>query len=499
MTAINLLEAMEGMDDVAVASAAQQLYGNAQPRRHITLRRLVSLAAAAALLLTLTFLTALAVSDDFREKVFSLFQPEATEIVPPITPPTDDSGMSVQPEKVIIGQDIQGTYLTLPETSHARDGAFFICTDEVQMNSGNHYDAYDIENGEFVKLQAQHFDQHYTILGNEFHMEFDWVDCGDQFNYTYVDSDVPWRTQNFAGPASATLFTFECTITLADGTVSSTSYPVLIDLYTGQLTDILAGTGAEQIPNIYKAALSQDRRHMVLVQWDGRDTWLYYVDLETKQLYSLDVLSGTHVTACALTDHTITCWSLNKEAQNKLGTYDIWAFDLDSLERVDLYQGLPATAATDYDTLEFAPSCEEVYEGLQFLGGFSLTSYWGNHYPGSKFALEVDKERNVFVIDLATGQRSRIEGFLWPELDFNRISCIPSADGNRLLIYTNAEDYSIDSIGVIDFENETFYRFLRDNTNGIPEQAYWFDGNSVMVLSSDVDGIKYCCLYEFPE
>ena len=58
--------------------------------------------------------------------------------------------MYVEPEKSSIGGVIEGSYVHVPTASYARNGVFTICTDEVEMKQGSHYDAYYEENGDRV-------------------------------------------------------------------------------------------------------------------------------------------------------------------------------------------------------------------------------------------------------------------------------------------------------------------------------------------------------------
>ncbi|MDO5400354.1 MAG: hypothetical protein Q4F17_05140 [Eubacteriales bacterium] len=128
--------------------------------------------------------------------------------------------------------------------------------------------------------------------------------------------------------------------------------------------------------------------------------------------------------------------------------------------------------------------------GLQFLDGFSRHSSWGNHYAGIGFALWVDESRNVFVLDLETGQRTQIEHYTWPQVPYPRMQCIPSADGQRLLIYGEPDperenDGCISNIGVLDFGRQTYLQFARENQNDIREETiYWFDNETILIAAS---------------
>lgn len=507
MNAMQLLDALDSVQEPYILSAAQCLYGSSR-KRASSLRRLGACAAAVLLVLSLSFGTALAVSADFRAFIYSFFRAEEPEVVPQHTSPIPDGTvppedkLSVEPEKILIGAQLEGTYVHTPVASHARNGLFLICTDEVMMNSGNHYDAYREENGTLVKLAPQTFCQDYTVLGNTIHVEFQWVDAGGHCVCTYVDSDAPWRKPNLSGPLEATLFTFTCQI---PGAKYLTNYPVLIDLNTGELTDILAGTGAETLDGIYQAAISDDLTRMVLVTHEKA---LYYVDISAKKLYSVDALSGEHAEECVLTDTTLTCWVLEGDSieDRALGTYRAWAIDLETLERRELFRDLPATPATSHDVWsETAHLREDTgstgysasdFVGLHFLEGFSTTSHWGNMYCGSDFALEVDESRNVRVMDLATGERHLIDGFTWPETDYPDVECIPCPDGKKLLIQWRGEMTHYDQIGVLDFESRTYFEFSRENLNQVNEHTiYWFDRSSILIATTSHEEITDYYVY----
>lgn len=505
MNAMHLLEALGNIQDPYILSAARGLgiEANIQKRR-FPLSRIAACLAAALLFLCLSFGTAMAVSPDFREFVYSFLRIEQPEVVPEHTAPIPESSgqLSVEPEKIPIGGQLEGTYVHTPVASHGRNGLFLICTDEVMMNSGNHYDAYREENGTLVKLEEQSFNQDYTILGNDIHVEFSWVDAGSHCVITYVDSETLWRKQNLSGSLEHTLFTFACQI---PGNTYLTNYPVLINLNTGELTDILAGTGAETLDGIYQAAISDDLTRMMLVTQEKE---LYYVDIPGKKLYSVDALSGEHAEECVLTDSALTCWVLEGDSieEAALGTYKIWAIDLETLERRDLFQALPATPATSHDVWSETyhiwedTGCTEYtvpgFSGLHFLDGFNMTSHWGNMYSGSDFALEVDESRNVWVIDLATGEKSIIDDFIWPEMEYPKVECIPSPDGQKLLIQWRGEMTYYDQIGVLDFAQKTYFTFSRENLNDVNEHTiYWFDHNSILIATTSHEGTTDYYIY----
>lgn len=119
-------------------------------------------------------------------------------------------------------------------------------------------------------------------------------------------------------------------------------------------------------------------------------------------------------------------------------------------------------------------------------------------YLGTRFALETDADRNVFVIDLTNGARSHINGLLWPEAGSGKVECVPSIDGNKLLIYTRAAA-KYESVGVLDFLRKSYTAFSRENMNDVDERAaYWFDSDSVIIEACSNDNGKDYYIYRIP-
>lgn len=516
-----ILDAMTHIENEYILSAGKKLgYGeNAHgstpsvERNRWSFRRTAALLAAVLVMTAALLTAAFAASPEFREMVYTFFGIGEPEVIPEKTPGEESTpgDMKVEENRVTIGGTIEGTYIHYPAFSAARNGIFMVCTDEVMMNSGNHYDAYYEENGEFRPLEEYTFCRDYHILGNDIHMEFEWVEHNGNVSFTYVDGDVPFRKSNLAGDVSATLFTLDIDL---PGELGNTNYPVLINVETGELTDICAGTGVERLPGICQAAISEDLTRLLLADWDGN---LFYVDLPAKQLYSVDDLAGTHVEECAFAGDTLACWVLEGDSiqEGKLGTYRAWSVDLATMTCRELFSGISATAATSYDVWSNAYDVppelwEEIgggmerepltWEGLHFIEGFSRSSNWGNMYAGSKFALEVDSGRNVYVIDLATGERAVIDGLLWPEMEYPRIQCVPSADGEKLLIYTTTMEGYFGSVGVLDYGTKCYTEFSRENLSGKNEHTiYWFDNSSILIATSDREDSRDYYVYRLLE
>ena len=491
----HILEIMNDIEDEYIESARKWLdYGNDRAfdnvnalQRHHTKKHqrqgktlLYTLAKRVAIFIgivvlatTTTVVTAMAVNEDFRQAVkeiiFDFLHIEEEEVVPQL-PGTEEvtiDTMYVEPDRSILGGIIEGRYVHTPVSGHAREGVYVICTDEIEMNQGSHYDAYYEENGEFIKLKEQTFHGDYSVLGQDFHLEFDWAVHNGQVAITYVGVEEDYRILANPGDADAMLVELLCSVQTETGETVATAYPVFLNLETGELNDVLAGTGAEKLGDLCNQAVSADGSKMLLAQENGL---LYCVDLVTKKLYSVEELSGERADACGLIGNTLSCWVLEN------GTFRAWAIDLTSLERKELFSGIPNVMG------------EEKSAGIVYLSGFDTTVHWGTMFAGSHFALETDELGNVTVIDLATGEEIPVEGFTWPADKYADVLWESSPDGKRLLVSGGEIGSKYEYIGVLDFELMRYLEFARVNSNEVYEwKPYWFDRDTVIIQATSKD------------
>ena len=426
-----------------------------------------------------TVATAMAFNEEFREAVkeiiFEFFQIEYGEIVPELsgTEEVTLDTMYVEQDRRILGGMIEGRYVHTPVSSNAREGVYLICTDEIEMNQGSHYDAYYEENGAFIKLEEHTSCGDYTVLGNEFHMEFDWAVHDGQVSLTYIGAEENYRIPANPGDADSMLVELLCTIPTESGEAAATAYPVLLNLKTGELKDVLAGTGAEKLGDLCNQAVSEDGTRMLLAQGNGA---LYYVDLSAKKLYNIEELSGEPADACSLIGDTLSCWKLENSA------YHAWTIDLITLERKDLFTDVPNAMGENY------PAAGQSSPGIVYLSGFDTTVHWGTMFAGSYFALETDTEGKVTVIDLASGEKLPVEGFTWPADRYADVLWDASPDGKRLLISGGEIGSKYEYIGVLDFDKMRYLEFSRENPNEVYEwKPYWFDQDTVIIQATSKD------------
>ena len=462
----DLLTALTEIEDEYLLSAEKRLAPAAEStraappvlQRKRRLRKGLLTAAVAAAVAMALFTTALAVNTAFRETVFRLLHMEQEEIVPhrPPMQPVENGAMYTEPERVVMGGVLERTDLHAPVASHAVGGVYLACTDAVEMRQGSHYDAYAEENGAFIRLESHSFSRNYTVRGRQFAVRFDWVEHNGQVVLTWADPEGPYIFFGNAGSAESVLIQLRF--------AGFTCYPVLLNLYTGELTEPLAGTGAENLPNILYTALSEDRQKMLLVQYGGD---LHYVDLAAKKCSAVEKLSGEHADACSLIDDTLVCWA------EQDGVYRIWAIDLTDFTRREICT---------------APRYRECGEGIVFLRGFD-TWVHSEYSTGCRFALMVDPLEQVYAVDLTTGRHFLIEGLTWLENRYADVGCIPSPDGRKVLLTGGTTGCNYEYIGVLDFEKRIYYDFERENDTEIREQMIgWLDANTVVI---DTDSAEF--------
>lgn len=470
MNSKQILSAMNNISSEYILSAQNKLgYDSEDPlekqiqvKGHRKIRRSLALAAAVILILSVCFTTALAVSPEFREFIFDFFNISEPEIIPENVP--DESAtnnMEVEEGRINIGGVIEGTYIHFPNMSAVRNGIFTVCTDDVQMNSGSQYDAYYEKDGEFVRLEEKTFDQTYNLFGNDIHVTFDWVEHNGTVATTFIETEAPFVKFSGAGDVTSTLMWLQID---PPGEEVFGYYPVLVNVRTSELTDICAGLGIENLRQIRQAAISDDLTQLLVVDWDGN---IYYADLVGRKLYAVDDLLGQKCAACVLVDGMLIAWSEN------YGTITVRGFDPATWESRETYSGQP-----------------------DFISGFDSTIHSSQMYRGTRFALEVDDNQDVYVIDLLNGHRSIIDGFKWQQNSEVFTECVPSADGNKLLIYSRGSTTYYESIAVLDFPNKTLVKFSRENMGTVNEHAvYWNDNDSIVIETSTDDESKQYYLY----
>ena len=112
--------------------------------------------------------------------------------------------------------------------------------------------------GEFIKLDEHSFTQDYDLRGTTFQVRFDWAEYNGKTIITWIDENTNTRIPGNAGDPSALLIQFVFASKNDSGDYIESYCPMLLNIRTGELTDILAGTGAGELECIGNSAISDD-------------------------------------------------------------------------------------------------------------------------------------------------------------------------------------------------------------------------------------------------
>ena len=353
---------------------------------------------------------------------------------------------------ITMGGTVDGTYVEMPEGSYTAGGLFLVCHDERMTDQGSHFNAVEAQDGSNTLLAGRSFSEDYSLCGDGFHIELEYTVYDGHAIITYAPANSEgglWRLLEEQAPTGSV----PVLLTLPEGGYDG--YPVLLDLGTGELTDVPAASGIDLPKDIRSAVFSPDRSATLLRGGDGTP---YYCNLAAGAVYDLDELSGAHADVCVLGGESICCLTAEP--------FRAWTVALAGRAVTEI--------AADINGLLFLPEADRT--------------------QGGRFALGMDEAGNVFALDLFTGERTPIQGFVWPG---EGTECVLSPDGERLCIYNYR------------YENEKLYvdawvldyaagQMLRVNTAGVeeisPHGVYW-SGNDRLTILGDVPGADAYWVY----
>lgn len=332
----------------------------------------------------------------------------------------------------------------------AGSGVFLLCTDQAEMKRGSHYDAYSVDSeGQLSLLEDRLFNNAYTLEDNRYYFSFDWADNQGTKLITFSDLEAQSGLLYFSDDGSRSLFLIQ---QQADSSAPP-YYPVLLDVESGELVDFLAGSKLKGF-SISNIALSPDKSGALLAQEGGA---LYYCDIDTGALYSLDEISGEPVKACVISGDSLICWNQAGDAAETgtLGEYHFWCIDLESFQRRDMPE---LESDVDVNTLRFA-----------HIDGFDSTLRKGRMFAGSSYALCTDGGGQAYVLDMAAWSLKALSGYTLPAAN---ISSTGSFDGQRLLLKDSGNNRAY----VLNYADCSLVQLNVKST----ESLIWFDNDSVL-------------------
>lgn len=437
-----------------------------QPSRRSHPRRLAGKIAVAVLAAACTFMAAMAVSPQLREAVLTFFQLEETEQVPPPVSAPINSDPSMTQD--LIAQQVEAQYIRLPGLSgydYSNGTLFQVERREDGSVLDVHYWA--AEGDKLVPLDTHTIDFSTAWEGVTYTDTVYW--CKYEGNISCYCSgsagmalDYDWHVSPIPGHTDAILLTLS-----QRGQMGYQQYPVLLDLTTGEVTDLLGGTGWEAASPLTLVQWSSDLSAALLSS--DRMGW-FYCDRTAKVTTRLDQLTGLEVFSAyfAPDDSLILLSQSGPEGD----CYDIWTWQPDSGVLTQTFSQLHVYWERD----------DNPY-GFQFLFGSPLGLY-------------ITQDGKLSVLDLRTGQETPVEGFSLTQWDS---TFLPNQSGSKILFasYDNTADrLGIARLGVIDLTQGTFTVLDREGYDALNEgNLSWFDEDRVAIQSSQKDDYTECYLY----
>ncbi len=467
---MNTLDYRRAMEQLSPDPALEEKIRSrlAQPYRpKLRSRRTAGRVLIAAAAIVCTLAAALAVSPELRAAVLTFFRVEQSEQVPG---PAGERPEEPELTQSTIGGQVEAQYIRLPDAGSGFSYGSGVLFQAVRAEDGallgvNYWAA---EGDALVPMEthATAFSTAWDGMdygGTVYWCEYNGrISCyGNGSGGMAVDWD--WAVSPVDGRTDAVL------LKVSQGSqMDYRCYPMLLDLESGAVTDLLTGTGWEQAAPLTLAQWNSDLSAAILSS--DRMGW-FCCDRAGKTTVSLSELTGLTVFSAWFTpDDTMILLTLSDTAED---CYDAWTYD-------------PATGALahTFSRLHAYRDREDESYGFQFF------------YGGGR-GIYISEDGAVTVLDLESGSVTTVEGLdmrSWVNAAF-----IASPDGERILFaaYGGADEgLGISALGVMDLEEGKFTLLSREDYEALYEGSMsWFDAQRVAVTAHGKDDYNETCLY----
>lgn len=471
-----LLDALEYIDERYILKAQRRLgllagQNKARPR---PVRRIFTVALAAALALICTLAAAMAVSPQFREAVISLFQLGEVERVPDVP----ETGYEVK--QVTIGGQVSAQYVRTDGYWLANDGETILR----QWDDGEDR-FWDLMDGQLAEVgtDARETTAHVSWQGIDYTIRFRTFvhdgllyTCDVTGNESSHSSDVIWPERLGRRTDVVQLNGWS----VRDSGESNWCW--VCDLKTGQVWDVLAGCGLEKFPYLNQVLLAEDGKHALIRAWDGGDgsgQIPYLVDLEEKTYAPLGELMGLDIKADTRSyDYEVSFAGSDRVL---LSMPPVWSAEPANVWTYHIPSGTVTPILTN----------EEGFENICT----DLSGY-------TELAAKVNEDGSLTIIDLGDGRRVRLEG-----VTFSPGHQLLKANAARTkLLWMESGEGAQQRMGVIDLETGEFTAFAREGLDPRLNETFSWLGNDRVVTTINlhtgegyVPGGEeyYLCVYEF--
>lgn len=444
-----LLDALGDISDEYVMGAQKYLTNdvlkitNSKAHQRTVPQKLLILAATIAAVMSL-LVTAMAVNEDFREKVFEFFHISTSENVP------NGGDLATSGLDTVIGERVSARYLDFAEDMEfAGNGILY--QRECDAN-GNLENVLFYEIGKdglsALKTSSVQFELKDDELAGNGRIFWCKSENGAMAigNGQMLDGQRSWNVSTIAGQPDKALFS------VYGGILSKFDFSVfLLDLPTGTLHRL-------NIPTLYhvqEIQLTSNLNYALI--WgqtaDSQQSQPYVCNLQSGEMFPLIPMANANSRdfATHLVDDDAVILTMQKE-----NCFSAWSCDVKT------------------------GSVTETANNLSIRTQDGKTA--GLVDVGTRYALWVNADQSVAVLDLKTGyQSSAIAGFSFD----GRAIMLPNISGTSICYYIPTQDQdtlAVKTLGVMNFEKAQFSVFDRSGFDKNKEwRLGWLNENQVCI------------------
>lgn len=367
--------------------------------------------------------------------------------------------------------------------------AFWICDDPQEMNQGNHYTNYILENGQLKQLQKHSFSKSYTLLGTTVQLELEYSLIEDQVLINYVPAA---RNLPYAEVYDTSRGIHECLVRfqlpLTDGQYAC--YYAKIDLETGTLTDFLSEFDQALFSHDTKCQYWCNNYNLIITNLYDPESSLYCYDISNK---ALKEYAPKHE------QYEVRLHSWKEISDGLLCRFDYYSQDnsqeaLESrLWKISRTDGsmTPIADGTQFDRLVsygcsyalYQDSNKMFYVYLPTSNEYTALPDMKSLHQGLMSTFIYLNDQGEYCLYDATDNESVVLDI--PEAFEKNRKYIDSYDGKKIAS-SYLDENGIYQLLVFDTDTNTFIELQRSSLTGLKEKALnWTEDNSKIIVTLD--------------
>ena len=456
-------------------------------------RRLIALIAA-VLMIALSVGAATAVSPEFRELIFSIFNIETHETPPAATvettPSEENTVANVHPEEntepsqsglqeidvVSIDGIVHAHYFTSGGIVLTYEGGFYTCSYSEPDTVLEDAAFWEIHTNGVMEIDATRIEFPLNHGNRTFQIIFDYAILNGKLcirvwpqNMNQDPIGNGWNLEAIGKRTDVAL------LTVPVHTDDDYSHDLLLlDLTTLETKNLLESISYDHV-TVYGCRITDDLHYAILMGNDKETGYYGYwlCDLELNTITTLDIPTEP----LALEPYFLNDSTLIFQETIGKGRFNVVSRHIPTGVENVMIENTTSRSRKN-------PG----YRGIQKHGGY------GAH------CLLFQEDGTVDLIDLRTGSDLNMTG-----LDMDKLTTSESPDGSRIFIAyeeTNKSGelgYGFSQFGILNPETGVLHMLTRD-VSGNPETFWgWLDNDTVVITARDAAGGYYVYVYEFQE